>query len=377
MLSRNERTLISNWFWTIDRHMLIAFIALMFFGITFLMGGGPPVSQRIGLSTFYFINRQILYLFPAFALMMSISFLDLKSLRRLSILLWILSYVLCIIALIYGPLIKGAHRWLYIGAITIQPSELLKPTFIIVVAWMLSHNILNDHVLGKSLYVLMLPTTLLPIIMQPDFGQACLLFFVWCVIMFAQGLHWIWVIGFATFGLTGVGIALLSFSHVSKRILHYIHKNSLSYQEFWAHQAFLNGKWFGLGPGEGIAKEHLPDAHTDYLFSVIGEEYGIIICMIIVCVYCYIVLRCIGLALKMSNPFRKTATIGLAMLFGTQAYINIAVNVKLIPAKGMTLPFISYGGSSLLSTAFLAGALLVFTRRQPKIIEHLETIRSI
>jgi cell division protein FtsW len=380
MMSRAERSLVGDWWWTVDRATLIALAVLMVAGLVFLMAGGPPVAERLGLGTFHFVSRQVFYLVPAVAVLIAVSFLPLRYIRRLALLVYAAGMGLVILALHFGPEIKGAHRWIAIGPIGLQPSEFVKPAFVVLAAWAFSEGARRRDMPGALLAMLLLPATIIPLIMQPDFGQTMLVTIVWTGLFFVAGLHWFWVMGLGGAGAVGVVAAYKFLPHVRDRIERFLHKamgddagaangaKSVidNYQTETAMEAFSRGGWFGMGPGEGIAKRRLPDAHTDFVFAVTGEEFGVAVCLALVAVFAFIVLRGLVLARRNEDTFCRLAATGLLMMFGLQAAINMMVNVHLMPAKGMTLPFISYGGSSLLSLALGMGFLVALTRRRPR-----------
>lgn len=367
MISRAERTPLTDWWWTVDRGLLAALGALMVAGLVFLMGGGPPVAERIGLPTFYFLNRQAMYLAPTVLLIVAVSFLSLRGVRRLALITWGLGVVLCLLASKFGPEIKGAHRWIQFGSFGLQPSEFVKPSFVVVAAWAFSEGAQRRDMPGGTLGMLLLPVTIVPLLLQPDFGQTMLITLVWSTLFFVAGLHLIWVAAIGIAGMFGVFAAYTFFHHVRERIERFLDKDSGdSFQVYWSQQSFWSGGWFGTGPGEGVAKRHLPDAHTDFIFSVTGEEFGVLVCLGLVALFAYIVLRGLKLARRTDDTFTRLAITGLTTLFGLQACINMAVNTQLMPAKGMTLPFVSYGGSSLISLALGMGFLIALTRKRPR-----------
>ena len=367
MMSRAERTPLTDWWWTVDRGLLAGLGALMVAGLVFLMGGGPPVAEKIGLPTFHFLNRQALYLAPTILIIVAVSFLSLRHIRRVALFTWMAGVALCILASKFGPEIKGAHRWIQFGAIGIQPSEFVKPAFVVVAAWAFSEGAQRRDMPGGFLAILLLPVTIVPLILQPDFGPTMLITIGWCALFFVAGLHWFWVAGLGAGGLLGVAAAYRFLHHVRERIDRFLNSESGdNFQGFWAQQSFNSGGWLGTGPGEGVAKRHLPDAHTDFIFSVTGEEFGTLVCLGLVLLFAYIVMRGLKLARRTDDTFSRLAITGLTTLFGLQACINMAVNVRLMPAKGMTLPFVSYGGSSLISLALGMGFLVALTRKRPR-----------
>ena len=367
MMSRAERSPLADWWWTVDRGLLAGLGCLMVAGLVFLMGGGPPVAERIGLPTFYFLNRQAMYLAPTILLIIAVSFLSVRHIRRFALITWASGVLLCILAGKFGPEIKGAHRWIQFGSFGLQPSEFVKPAFVVVAAWAFSEGAQRRDMPGGFLAILLLPMTIVPLILQPDFGQTMLITMVWCALFFVAGLHWFWVAGLGVLGLTGVFAAYTFLHHVRERINRFMDRDSGdSFQEFWSRESFNSGGWFGTGPGEGVAKRHLPDAHTDFIFSVTGEEFGVLVCLGLVALFAYIVIRGLKLARRTDDTFTRLAITGLTTLFGRQACINMAVNTQLMPAKGMTLPFVSYGGSSLISLALGMGFLVALTRKRPR-----------
>jgi cell division protein FtsW len=367
MVSRAERSAFGDWWWTVDRSLLAGLAILMLAGLVFLMAGGPPVAERLGLSTFHFVNRQVMFLVPALFIIVTVSFLSLRHLRRLALIVYALGMVLILLAFQYGPEIKGAHRWIMIGPLGLQPSEFVKPAFVVLSAWAFSEGARRKDVPGTLMAFLLLPATIIPLILQPDFGQTMLVTIVWCGLFFVAGLHWFWVMGLGGAGLLGIGAAYQFLPHVRARIERFLDKDSGdTFQVDTAMESFSRGGWLGRGPGEGSVKRILPDAHTDFIFAVTAEEFGIIVCIALLMVFAFIVLRGLSLARRSEDTFCRLAATGLLFMFGLQACINMMVNVHLMPAKGMTLPFISYGGSSLLSLALGMGFLIALTRRRPR-----------
>ena len=273
---------------------------------------------------------------------------------------------LIIAALLFGVEVKGARRWIF----GIQPSEFLKPAFVVLVAWAFAEGAKRD-VPGNFIALLLLPATIMPLILQPDFGQTMLLSLVWVGLFFIAGLRWIWVAGIGSIGIGGMLLAYKLVPHVRGRILKFIDPGTSggvvdTFQIDTAIDSFFAGGWFGKGPGEGTVKRILPDAHTDFIFAVTGEEFGIVACLALVAVFAFIVMRGLIGAARNEDPFCRLAAAGLIMLFGMQSAINMAVNLHLMPAKGMTLPFISYGGSSVISLALGMGFLAAVIRKRPR-----------
>ena len=367
MVSRAQRTALANWWWTVDRWLLVALSILIVAGMILTMAASPPVAERIGLPTFHFVNRQAIALFPAVAVLIGVSFLTPRQVRRSAAILFVVAMGLIVVALLFGHEVKGSRRWIF----GIQPSEFLKPAFVILVAWGFSEGGKRRDVPGTLIAILLWPVTIIPLMLQPDFGQTMLVSLVWMALFFMAGLHWFWVAGLGGFGATGVFFAYKFVPHVRARILKFIDPASGNgvtdtFQVDTALETIKAGHWLGKGPGEGTVKRILPDAHTDFIFAVTGEEFGIVACIALCSVFGFIVIRGLLKAARSEDPFCSFASAGLVMLFGVQAAINMSVNLHLMPAKGMTLPFISYGGSSLVSVALGMGFLLAVTRKRPR-----------
>lgn len=367
MVSRAERSQLANWWWTIDRWFLAAAGALMVLGLVLTMAGSPPVAERLNLPAFHFVHRQVLYLVPSAAVLFAASLLSPRQVRRTALFVFLASLALIIAALFFSPEIKGARRWIF----GIQPSEFLKPAFVILAAWAFSEGAKRRDVPALALALLLLPVAVVPLILEPDFGQTMLISLIWAALFFMAGLHWFWMAGIGGAGLGGALLAYRLVPHVRARVLRFIDPGAASggiadsFQIDTALDCFLAGGWFGKGPGEGTVKRILPDAHTDFIFAVTGEEFGVLVCLAIVAVFLFAVLRGLFLSARCEDPFCRLAAAGLVLQIGLQSTINMAVNVHLMPAKGMTLPFLSYGGSSLISLALATGFLIALLRKRP------------
>jgi len=367
MISRAERTPLSEWWWTVDKPLLFAVITLMLSGIVLSLAASPGVADRLGLDLFHFVNRQVMFLVPAAAVMFGVSLLNPRGIRRMALIVFLIFWPAMILALFVGPEIKGAHRWLQIGPVGVQPSEFVKPGFVILAAWLFAEGARRDDVPGHLMAILLFGMTVGVLVLQPDFGQTMLIGIVWGALFFLAGLRWIWMGGLAGVGVAGIFLAYELVPHVRDRITKFLDPDAgENFQSERAFESFVSGGWFGKGPGEGTVKRILPDAHTDFIFAVTGEEFGILFCLVVVGLFAFVVLRGLWHASQQDDAFARLAIAGLTMLFGLQSAINMAVNVQLMPAKGMTLPFISYGGSSLISLAIGMGALIALTRRRPR-----------
>ncbi len=367
MPSRVERSPFIDWWWTVDRVMLGLIFALMLAGIILCLAGSPPVADRLGLPQFHFVKRQIFFMIPAACVMLMVSFLNPRYVRRAALLVYLGSMALVFAALLWGIEVKGARRWVNLAGMSIQPSEFLKPAFVVLVAWAFSEGGRRKDVPGNIIGFALLIATLMPVAIQPDIGQTALMGMVWGGVVFLSGLHIFWVIGLTGVGVGGMTAAYHLLPHVKARIGRFMDKQSGdTFQVDNAMESFMQGGWLGKGPGEGTVKRILPDSHTDFIFAVTAEEFGIVVCLLILLLFMAVVLRGLVMARRSDEPFCRLAAAGLVMLFGVQSCINMAVNVQLMPAKGMTLPFISYGGSSLISLALGMGFLLAVTRKRPR-----------
>jgi cell division protein FtsW len=367
MISRAHRTPFGEWWWTVDRLTLGAIGALMLTGVVLSLAASPPVAGRLGLDPFFFVNRHILYLFPAIAIMLAVSFLSPRQIRRLSFVVLAVSLVMVAATPFYGVEIKGARRWLVLFSVNIQPSEFLKPAFVILVAWLFGESAKRPDMPTNAISLAMLLTVVALLVVQPDFGQTMLIVLVWSALFFMAGMRVVWMFGLA--GIAGIGLITAYFTvpHVARRIQRFLDPASGdTFNIDIATESFVRGGWFGKGPGEGTVKRLLPESHTDFVFAVAAEEFGVALCLALVALFAFIVIRALLRAMRNDDPFARFAGAGLTMLFATQSAINMAVNLHLIPAKGMTLPFISYGGSSMISLAYAMGMLLALTREQPR-----------
>jgi cell division protein FtsW len=370
MVSRAERTPFADWWWTVDRLLLAALFGLMLGGIVLSLAASPPVAARLGLDPFYFVSRHILYLMPAIAVLMVTSLLTPRAVRRIALIVFVISLILVAMTLVFGAEVKGARRWLVVLGFNIQPSEFLKPAFVILIAWLFGESAQRPEMPANTIALLLLGAVVLGLVLQPDFGQTMLIALVWGALFFLAGMRIIWVLGLGGAAIVGLTGAYFTIPHVARRIQRFLDPSSGdTFNVDQAMESFARGGWFGRGPGEGTVKRVLPESHTDFVFAVAAEEFGIVLCLLLLSLFAFIVLRSLAHAMRSDDPFRRFAVAGLAILFGLQSAINMAVNIHLIPAKGMTLPFISYGGSSMISLAWGMGMLLALSReRQRKVL---------
>jgi cell division protein FtsW len=363
LISRADRGLIADWWFTVDKVLLGCVFVLMAAGVLFSMAASPPVAARIGLDHFHFFTRQLIFLAPAIVVLLLTSLLSPSQARRVCMLTFFAGLAAMVLAIFIGPEIKGAHRWLDLGLINVQPSEFAKPAFAVTAAWFLAEGTRRPDMPGFWLAFAMFGAMAGILVLQPDFGQLVLISGVFATLLLIHGISWVWVFGLGgAAGGAGV-LAYLTFPHVASRVDRFLNPaDHDTFQVDAATQAFHNGGLMGTGPGGGRAKHILPDAHTDFIPAVIGEEFGFIVCAILICIVTFIVLRVLLRATRVKDPFTVLAMTGLVTLYGFQSFINLGVNLTLLPAKGMTLPFISYGGSSLIAMAFSMGLLLAFSR---------------
>ena len=377
MISRVERTRLAEWWWTVDRMLLAAVAVLMMTGIVLSLAASPAVATRIGLDAFYFVNRHAMYLAPTFLVMIAVSFLSPRQIRRLAFVVFIVALAMTAATLVVGAEIKGARRWIVLAGVNIQPSEFVKPAFVILISWLFAESTRKSDMPANTMALGLLGAAVVPLVLQPDFGQTMLIVLVWGALFFMAGMRMVWVAGLGGAALAGLAGAYFFVPHVTKRIDRFMDPSSGDmYQVSNAMESFVRGGWFGRGPGEGTVKRILPDSHADFVFAVAAEEFGIVLCLALVSLFAFIVIRALQHAFRDQDPFTRFASAGLAILFGTQSAINMAVNLHLIPAKGMTLPFISYGGSSMISLAYGMGMLLALTRERPRaaMIEPMERL---
>ena len=365
LLGRSDRGLLAQWWFTVDRGLMFAVLLLMASGVLVSMAASPPVAERIGVDTFHFIKGQLFYLVLAVPLLVSLSFFPPRLARRAGLLVFFGALALMVAALFFGPEIKGAHRWINIGPLNLQPSELAKPAFVVVTAWFLEEHSRRPEMPGQLVALLMAGMFIGLLVMQPDFGQTALVVLTFGSMLLIYGISWFTVLGLGAMGLAGIFAAYELVPHVRSRIDRFMSPDKGdTFQVDTALQAFKNGGLMGTGPGGGEAKLVLPDAHTDFTFAVVGEEFGLIACLLLMSLFAFVVIRILVRAKSEPDPFAALALSGLALVFGFQAVINMGVNTALLPAKGMTLPFISYGGSSLLGMAFGMGLVLALGRRR-------------
>jgi cell division protein FtsW len=367
-LGRADRSPLARWFWTIDRPLLFMVMALIGVGLIAVAAASPAAALRLSGGSFelpplHFLWRQLMWVALGVPLMLAISMLTKDAARRFALGGFLLFLLLLMAVPLIGAENNGAQRWIQLPGFQMQPIEFLKPFFIVSTAWLFAMRFEDRSLPVIPAGGLVLGLIVVFLVLQPDFGQAALVIAVWLVQAVLAGLPLI-VLGLAVAGLVGGLVLAYQFEpHVRNRIDGFLHGEGDTYQVDRALDCFRSGGLYGAGPGEGTAKFHLPEAQTDYIFSVIGEEFGALAAFALALLYLAIVLRVLLQLLDEDDPFTLIAATGLVAQFGGQALINMSVNVALAPSKGMTLPFISHGGSSFLATAVGMGLLLALTRR--------------
>ncbi len=364
VLSRADTSLLGLWWWSIDRWTLMAVGTLIGFGYVMMLAASPAVAERIGQARDSFILKQVLFLAIAGAIVVAVSLLSPRGVRRLSLVLCAGALILTAATLVIGPNIKGATRWIALPGMSIQPSEFLKPCFAVVTAWLLNEGRRSPRVPGLAICLGIFAVIAVLLKSQPDIGMLAVVTVVFLTQLFVSGLNLIWIgLGAGMIGLGGVG-AFVALPHFRYRLLSFFDSSKGDhFQIDRALEAFGSGGLLGRGPGEGFVKDKLPDAHADFVFAVMGEEFGLLICMVLIGVFAFIVLRGLLRLLDEADLFIVLAATGLVASFGLQAFVNMASTLHLIPTKGMTLPFVSYGGSSVMAVALGMGMLLALTRR--------------
>ena len=363
-LSRHSHNAFAKWLWTVDKVILFVALALLAIGIVLDITASPAVARRINVDDFWFVRKQIIYVLASIGIIFFLSLLKLKTIRRISIAGFVLVFALLILTLFFGFETKGAKRWMSLAGFSLQASEFMKPIFIVVTAWLLDCGKKYNYFPGMAISIGLYGAIALLLLLQPDVGMTLLITAIFGLQLFLAGLPMFFVSILAVAGVVVLFLLYFTFPHFHARVDQFLYgSDETSYQINRAMEAFQNGNLVGRGPGEGTVKLHIPDAHTDFVFAVAGEEYGVWLCLIIIALFTVIIVRALRSALKESNLFVMYAEVGLAASLGLQAFVNMASSLHIIPTKGMTLPFISYGGSSLLSSAVEIGMLLAITRK--------------
>jgi cell division protein FtsW len=363
--ARIDQSPAARWWWTVDRWSLVALAALIGFGVVLSLAASPPVAERIGYDELHFVRRHLAMLPFALGLMFLVSLQPPRTIRRIAVIGFAIALVLLAVTLVSGAEIKGARRWINLPGLSVQPSEFVKPTFAVVAAWLFAEQKLRPGFPGNLISIALFLCVCAMLIRQPDIGMAAVVAIVWFAQFSMAGLRLYWVAVGGLAGLGGLVGAYFYLPHVRVRIDHFLDPAAGdSYQVNRSIEAFANGGLWGRGPGEGQVKDFLPDAHADFVFAVAGEEFGLVVCLAVIGLFAFIVLRGLSRLLQEGDLFALLAATGLLTQFGLQAAINMASSLHLIPTKGMTLPFLSYGGSSMLALGLGMGMMLGLTRRR-------------
>ena len=358
--ARTDRTFLGRWWWTVDRFVLGAIIVLATLGVFMVFAASPPVARKLNLPETFFIIKHAKTLVLTFFCLFLISTLGPRGILRLAMGCFTVFGALTIATLVMAPEIKGSHRWLFIFGQQIQPSEFVKPALAVIGAWLLARS---NGLEGAPIALLVVGGSIVVLLMQPDVGMAVLVAIIFCGQMFVAGLSWLSVVAAMAFGAFGLFCAYQFLPHVRDRIDNFSGPVAEFDQIGTAMRALSSGGLFGRGPGEGVVKYSLPEAHSDFVFVTAAEEFGILFCLLIVIVFAMVVLKALYRVHQANDRFVQLAAFGIATQLGLQALINMAVNLNLMPTKGMTLPFISYGGSSMLALGIGLGMLLALTRK--------------
>jgi cell division protein FtsW len=364
--ARTDHSVFGRWWWTVDRWTLAALAVVIALGVFLVAAASPAVAERIGLPSMFFVVHHAIMLVPTIFLMIGISLMSPKGVRRLAMVLMLATLFGMLLTLVpgVGVEIKGARRWIHFGSFSVQVSEFLKPAFAVVCGWVFSRR----HVIGYSAYAIatgLYAVVAALLLLQPDLGMTVVITAIWLGEFFLAGLPLILMAALAVFAVCGLVGAYFTFPHVQSRIDRFLNPASGdTYQIDRSIEAFRHGGIFGTGPGQGQVKNLLPDAHADFIFAVAGEELGLIATVLIVSLFAFIVIRGLTRVMKESDLFIVLAASGLLIQFGLQALIHMGSSLHLLPAKGMTLPFISYGGSSMLALGIGTGMMLALTRKR-------------
>ncbi len=362
-LSRTDRSIIGNWWWSVDRWLLLLFTALLLIGVFLVFSGGYGVATRTGYSPYHFVIRHGIFLIPTVGITFGVSLLSPKGVKRLAIFMFIMSVLMLMAVPVIGHSVKGATRWLRFGPLSIQPSEFIKPFFAIALASILSCGFSRAHLKRFGWSAGLLGFILFFLFFQPDFGQMVITTAIWAGEVFLAGAPMLIIIVLGVMFMIGVVGIYFALPHVASRIDRFINPNvGDNYQVNKSLSAFKNGGFTGVGPGQGTVSPKLPDSHADFIFAVAGEEMGGFFAIFIIAIFAVIIVRSLYLSLRSKDMFTILAVSGLIIQLGSQSVVHMGASLGLLPAKGMTLPFLSYGGSSMVAMGFSVGMILALTK---------------
>jgi len=366
--SRNDQSHVAQWFWTVDRGLLGAALALMGLGVALSFASSPAaiLADESITDPFHYSWRMMVFAGVGLTVMLTTSLMSPRGVRRIAVLALFGAIVIMAALPFIGDTVKGAARWVNLGPFSLQPSEFAKPGLIVFAAWMFAEAQKGQGVPGVTIAFGFYALTVCLLLIQPDIGQTLLITTTFMAVFFMAGVPFKWMAVLASLGMAGLVSLYFVFGHMRDRLSRFFSPETTdTHQIDSASEAIRAGGLVGRGVGEGVMKRHVPDLHTDFIYSVGAEEFGLVLSLIMIGLYAFIVIRGMRRAMKLTDPFEQTAAAGLFMLIGLQACINVAVNLNLIPTKGMTLPFISYGGSSMLAMCLTMGFALALTRRRP------------
>ena len=365
--SRSDRSPVGVWWWTTDRWLLGAVAILIALGVMMSFAASPAAAARMNVDDpFHFAVRQCVFAFLGASILIGVSMLDGKGIRRAAFIIYVVAIVIMIALPFMGHSAKWATRWLQLPGFSLQPSEFMKPALIVLVAWMFSEGQKGEGVPGVSIAFGLYFLSVVLLLIQPDVGQTVLITVAFGAAFWMAGVPLSWVMLLGATAVAGLSSTYFLMPHVASRVDRFLGSDKGdTHQVDRAAEAIQAGGLFGRGPGEGVMTRHVPDLHTDFIYSVAAEEYGLVFSLLLISLFAFIVIRGLLRSMKLNDPFEQVASAGLFVLVGQQAFINVAVNLNMIPTKGMTLPFISYGGSSMLAMGLTLGMALGLTRRRP------------
>ncbi|MDQ2861442.1 MAG: putative lipid II flippase FtsW [Pseudomonadota bacterium] len=365
--ARSDRSRLGLWWWTTDHWVLGATAALIALGVLLQFGTSPAAAYRLGIAwPFHFAVRQCIFAAAGAVVLLSTSMLTPRGVRRAAFFIYLIAIAAMFALPVLGHAAKGATRWVEISGFTLQPSEFMKPALIVLIAWMFAEGQKGEGVPGVTIAFGLYAVAVALLLAEPDIGQTVLITAAFGAAFWMAGVPMSWIGVLGGMAVCGLGSTYFLFQHVASRVDGFLsHEKTDTQQVHRAAEAIAAGGAFGRGPGEGIMKLHIPDMHTDFAYSAAAEEYGLWLSLALIALFTLLVVRGLYKAMKLSDPFEQVAAAGLFVLVGMQAFINVAVNLDLVPTKGMTLPFISYGGSSMLAMGLTLGMAMALTRRRP------------
>ena len=365
--ARSDRSALGVWWWTVDRWMLGVTALLIAIGVGLSFASSPAAAMRMNIGDpFHFAVRHCVFGAGAAVMVLAVSMLEVRTLRRAAFFIWLAAILIMIALPLFGHNAKGATRWLEVGGFTLQPSEFMKPALVVLVAWMFAEGQKGQGVPGVSIAFGLYAVSIALLLIQPDVGQSVLITVAFGAAFWMAGVPISWVMLLGAAAVAGLSSTYFLFPHVAARVHKFLSPDGAdTHQVDRAAEAIRAGGLLGRGPGEGVMKRHVPDLHTDFIYSVGAEEYGLLFSLLLITLFALLVTRGLYRAMKLTDTFEQVAASGLFVLVGQQAFINVAVNLNMIPTKGMTLPFISYGGSSMLAMGLTLGMALALTRRRP------------